>query len=425
MIRRPYLFDVTRLISLGWTQRRETGIDRVSLAYMRHFGSNAHAVAQHQGKFRILSACQSDEMFDILGNYTTGFRKRFTAFAPRALARGVSRADARGATYLNVSHTDFDLNSHIAWVRACRLHAVYLIHDLIPILHADHCRPRAVHRHHGRVVNALSTAAGIIVNSRTTGIELEAFARQQGLAMPPMLATQLAGAPLMNNAPAHLEDRPYFVCVGTIEPRKNHLLLLKLWQCLEAELGAETPRLKIVGQWGAKSEPVRRMMRETPSLMRHITVHDRCGDAEMTGLIKGSRALLLPSMAEGFGLPMVEALGLGTPVIASDLACFQEFGQDIPMLIDPADESAWLAAVNAFRGDSVGRQRQLARMKNFKHPSWGVHFGEVDGWLAELSERGNAAPMVPLNTRSPMPQMLPSQAVPAFSGEMRKGAWHG
>jgi glycosyltransferase involved in cell wall biosynthesis len=386
MIKREYLLDVTRLISLGWTQRRETGIDRVCSAYLKHYRARAQAVVQYRGAFRILDAWQSEDLFDLISDRAGGFRKRFLPFAASALLRGVTKVNANKALYLNVSHTDFDLKSHIDWTRSCNLRAIYLIHDLIPITHAQHCRPNAVRRHRGRVINALDTATGIIVNSRATREDLVDFAQQMATPLPPVLVAPLAGARLLSTLHSR---RPlaadYFLCLGTIEPRKNHILLLRIWLAF-AKVGlADFSKLVIIGQWGARSRAIRQFIEDNPILNKHVVILDHCSDADLAKWMVHAQALLLPTVAEGFGLPLVEALSMGTPVIASDLPCFRENGQGIPLLINHNDETEWEAAIRSFAASEKERRRQKVKMRDYRPPSWSDHFRHVDQWLEVLS----------------------------------------
>ncbi|WP_098104750.1 glycosyltransferase family 1 protein [Novosphingobium sp. PC22D] len=383
---RPYLLDVTRLVSRSWTRRLSTGIDRVCYAYLERYAGRAHAVVQHRGVARTFDAPGSDRLFELLLGPDRRFRQDLVGFAARHLSRARAVLDGGDALYVNVSHTDFDLPSHQRWVRQSRLRPVYLIHDLIPITHGELCRPHAVARHRGRVTGALRSAAGIIVNSHATARDLAAFSKAQSLPLPPTLPAALAGAPLAAPRARAPIAEPYFVCVGTIEPRKNHMLLLQVWLAIAAQLGRETPRLVIVGQWGKGSGAVREALRASPALQRHVTVMDRCPDEDLAGLVSGAVALLKPTLAEGFGLPLVEALRLGTPVIASDLPCFREIGQGVPTLLDPEDAHAWTRTVLGF-ASSTGdpeRRRQLAMMPSFAPPTWDDHFARVEAWMERL-----------------------------------------
>jgi glycosyltransferase involved in cell wall biosynthesis len=274
-------------------------------------------------------------------------------------------------------------------VRDCRLRPVYFIHDLIPITHAQYCTPRAVIRHRGRVVRALKTATGIVVNSRSTAEELKVFARSEGLPLPSVTVAPLAVGHLGKAAQATPADHPYFVCLGTIEERKNHRLLLQVWLRLIVQSGVDAPRLVIIGQWGARSEAVREMLRRHPALRRYVTVITRCNDDEVRSWIAGAQALLMPTLAEGFGLPMVEALTMGTPVIASDLPCFRENGQGIPCLLDSTDTAAWTKMIASFSEPWGGRQRQLRLLDRYRPPVWEDHFAAVEEWLAALRGRSD------------------------------------
>ncbi|MFC4256576.1 glycosyltransferase family 4 protein [Croceibacterium xixiisoli] len=382
-MQRPYLFDATRLISRSWTRRYSTGIDRVCYAYLDNFRVRAQAAVQVRGLLRILTPAHSDELFDMLRGPDTAFRRKLAAFAPRALTCGASQIDGDGAFYINVSHTDFDLARHTQWVERNRVRPLYLIHDLIPITHAQYCTERATARHRGRVVNALRNAAGIIVNSEATEQELARFSARENLRQPPVLAASLAGADLPKSSAPIAGAPAYFVCAGTIESRKNHILLLQLWLRLIGQLGDRTPQLVIIGQWGANSEPVRAMLQGSAALRRHVTVLNRCSDAELGKWIAGARALLMPTLAEGFGLPLVEAFKLGTPVIASDLPCFRETGQGVPILLDPFDIEAWFGMIRSFDSHPE-RARQMMSMATYRAPTWEQHFSAVEAWCASL-----------------------------------------
>jgi len=94
--------------------------------------------------------------------------------------------------------------------------------------------------------------------------------------------------------------------------------------------------------------------------------------------------LLMPSFAEGFGLPLIEAMELGTAVIANDLPVFREIAGDIPTYLAPQDADAWRAAILAFMQDGPDLARQKAALKSYRAPNWAGHFKTVDAWLAKL-----------------------------------------
>lgn len=110
------LLDVTRRVGRAWSGTMPTGIDRVCDAYCERYAHKALAVMQVRGRARVLSRSQSGRLFDMLAGQPSLFRTRFASLAAQAGLRGADRGEFAGGLYLNVSHTDFDLDCHHAWV---------------------------------------------------------------------------------------------------------------------------------------------------------------------------------------------------------------------------------------------------------------------------------------------------------------------
>jgi glycosyltransferase involved in cell wall biosynthesis len=180
----------------------------------------------------------------------------------------------------------------------------------------------------------------------------------------------LPQAVLASPPPVAADPHPYFVCLGTIEARKNHLLLLTLWRRLVEERGADAPHLVLIGKRGWENEQVIDMLERCPSLQGVVHEHNALPDEEVVRFLKGARALLFPSFAEGYGLPLSEALSLGVPAICSDIAVFREIGGGIPVLLDPLDGIAWLETIRAFIDDDPARTRQCGLMHAWSLPGW-------------------------------------------------------
>ncbi len=399
----PPLLDVTRLVALRWTARIENGIDRVCLAYLRRYRGTALAVVQHRGIIRVLEPRASQNLFDLLECSGECSKPALVAQIAKAVASG--HEPARGSVYLNAGHTDYDLAAHARWVRRHGLKPVYLLHDLIPLTHAEHCLAHAVRRHRGRVIGALKLGAGIIVTTRAVEHDLRRFAALHGLRTPPVTVAPIAGAPLKTQGTPPAVLPGYFLCVGTIESRKNHRLLIDVWERLARRLGDDVPRLVIVGAWGRGSSEVRRALKASDKVGGIVEVIDRCDDDELARLMMGARAVLMPTLTEGYGLPMAEALALGVPVIASDIPCFHEVGQGIPLLLDPCDADAWEAKLAEFDNAAARRQRQIVRLHGYNPPTWEAHFANVDPWI----EATTAATM-------PTPGMSPGGFVRSING---------
>jgi glycosyltransferase involved in cell wall biosynthesis len=179
-------------------------------------------------------------------------------------------------------------------------------------------------------------------------------------------------------------DDAYFVVVGTIEPRKNHLLLLDVWDRLVAKLGNAAPTLVVIGQRGWECENVVARLERSAGSGRVVEL-PRCSDAELGNYLHHARALLFPTFVEGYGMPLVEALVAGVPGIASDLGVFREVAGDVPEYADPSDADAWEALVIEYAAPgSARRAAQLQRLARFESPTWDAHFAQVDTLLGEL-----------------------------------------
>ena len=386
----PLLLDATRLIWRRWAGREPTGVDRVCLAYLKRFAPDAQAVVHHPRFRGILDRRASAVLFEMLDEPPRRFRASFIGAVLRHLRPFGCRG--KGRAYLNIGHTGLDSTGFAQWTRRADVKPVYFVHDLIPITHPQFCRVGEADRHRERMRTVLSSAAGVIANSQATLDDLRRFALDEGLPSPPAVAAWLGTRPLAPaDAARRAPDRPTFVVLGTIEARKNHLLLLKVWTRLVERLGAGAPRLLIVGQRGWEADEVFRILDRDEWLRGHVVELNDCSDSELTNHLVTARALLFPSQAEGFGLPLVEALGLGVPVIASDLPAFREIGQGIPAFLDATDAEAWEAAIVDFaRPESAARAAQLHALERYRPPDWESHFRLVEPWLASL-DRGPAA----------------------------------
>jgi glycosyltransferase involved in cell wall biosynthesis len=143
--------------------------------------------------------------------------------------------------------------------------------------------------------------------------------------------------------------------------------------------------LLIIGQRGWECEQVFDLLDRSEVLKGAVTEIGDCDDAALAAYLASARALLFPSLVEGYGLPLVEALRSGTPAIASDLHVFREIGGNVPEYVDPLDGPAWERAILSYadQGSRV-RERQMERLAACQLPTWDDHFAAVRSWLTTL-----------------------------------------
>jgi glycosyltransferase involved in cell wall biosynthesis len=388
--RPPIVIDVTRLMGRYQQGRLPTGVDRVSLAYVAHFRERAVAKANWRGFSGLISPALSVKLFDALiaWQLTPQALHEFRAWLRQGAWSALAQVHWRGQWLFNTSHQGLESARYARdlWWHAHR--PVFFLHDLIPLSHPQYCREGEALKHRARLNNMLTWGRGLILNSQDTAEHLHTYAQQAGLKVPPVLVAPLA--PAMAAWPAAQESSPvakppYFLAIGTIEPRKNMALLIQVWRSLVQELGAQAPQLIVVGQAGWESESVMQQLNDAHAWQGRLLWLQNCTDAQLHALLRDARALLFPSFVEGYGMPVVEALQKKLPVLASDLKVLREFAAEIPDYLPTSDPQSWKEAVMAFASPhSQRREAQLERMDGFVPNTWARHFLQVDDFLQTL-----------------------------------------
>lgn len=391
------VIDLSRLVGRKLRKRLPTGIDRVSLAYLKHFRARARAALTVGARALVLPMDWSQRLFDALVSPEEGAPILRTVVD--AALRTPLRSDVAGWWFLNAGHTGLHRPGYGSMVASLGVKSLYVIHDLIPLTHPQFCRAPEAGLHARRTALVLRTGAALACNSQATFDALADFADRLKLTIPPA-AVALLGSDRADDAAlaaARMQPpmaEPYFLMLGTIEPRKNHLLMLQIWQRLVRQSGDAAPRLVLIGQKGWECEHVLRLLERAPELRDHVRWLPTCSDTALIQWMVHARALLFPSFAEGFGLPVLEALERGVPVISADLPVYREFAGDLPEYLDPLDAAAWQAAISEYViPGSRRRQRRIEALSGFVGPSWADHFARVDDLMARIDARaGTRAP---------------------------------
>ncbi len=369
------LLDVSRLVSrLG--QGPATGIDRVEAEWLAHLQSRPHLLLCRVPRAQLLLPPEAGaailrwlqgDIADLpppgLLNRLRGRQgvparaeaalRRMATYRARRDGQGIARRAARALAgardlpvcYLNVGHAN--LHPRL-WQNLRGLRRVVLIHDTIPLDHPEFTRAGQSARFAARFAAALSHAELVLTVSAATRADVLRWRERLGLPArarvePVPLGTRLA-AP--GAAPAGVPlDRPFFVTLGTIEPRKNHAALLDAWQELARRLPPERlPRLYIIGRRGWENHAV---FARLDALPKDGPVRELAGldDGAVAFLLARSHGLLMPSRAEGFGLPLIEAAARGVPVLSAPLPAAREILGDYARWLSPDDARAWAGAV--------------------------------------------------------------------------------
>jgi len=142
-----------------------------------------------------------------------------------------------------------------------------------------------------------------------------------------------------------LPDRPYLLCLNTIEPRKNLVVVLKAFLAARSSGALQDEILVLAGPpgWGRDEEFERLVAEGGRSIVRTGFVHDDL----LAPLYSGARAFLYPSLLEGFGMPPLEAMSCGTPVLCSNSSSLPEVVGDAGVLLPPDSPDAWIGALES------------------------------------------------------------------------------
>jgi glycosyltransferase involved in cell wall biosynthesis len=389
MAARPRLLDLTRLTSRAG--RVLTGVDRVELAYLRallgrddpvfglvrtvlgfvlldRVGMAAFAAAVQTGQWgkpdRIAALARLDPA---LGAAQALVRRHARARClPVRLAAMLQRHLPPGVAYLNVGHSN--LTDRV--LRSVRLvpgaQISVMIHDTIPLDHPDWQRDGTAAAFADKFRRATDAADLIISTSAAARSDILRSIGTRGRT-PAMVTARLGVSPAQPDPsalPAGLDlTQPYFIAVGTIEPRKNLTLLLDAWDLL----GPAAPGLFIVGGGGWKNDAVLARIAGAGPRVRLLS---GLTDGAVAALVANARALLMPSLAEGFGLPVPEALALGTPVVVSPLPIWGEIAGDRPVVLPGDDPYLWAQTVT-----QMTAQRLVTA--TYVPPDWEAHFKAV------------------------------------------------
>ena len=214
---------------------------------------------------------------------------------------------------------------------------VPVIHDVTPLTHPAYFPNSSVRLFVQGLARILTVACGVLTVSRAVMADVGRYCAEQGYGHLP-LDYAYSGAdiarptqnPMMSVRPeinAQCAVRP-FLMVGTVEPRKGYQTALDAYE-LYQQAGGRRP-LVIVGRLGWKEIDIVARMQAVAASSGSVFFYHDASDAELSALYQYAGALIFASHYEGFGLPLVEAMHQGLPIIASDIPVFQEIGRDYP-----------------------------------------------------------------------------------------------
>jgi alpha-1,3-rhamnosyl/mannosyltransferase len=253
---------------------------------------------------------------------------------------------------------------------------VITVHDLSVFLYPETHPPERVRAFERLFMESLSRASFVITDTETVKnevVEMFSVLPERVLAIPlgvdprfrPFDA-QVDAAALHSNG---LERDGYALCVSTLEPRKKITELLQAWRRLPSAVRNRYP-LVLAGASGWKNDRIHAEVERAKS-EGWLRLLGFVEEEALPSLYSGARLFLYPSAYEGFGLPPVEAMASGTPVITSDRSCLPEVTGGAARCIDPNDAPAFAEAIEECLTNEQWRSLAVARgIERSRRYSW-------------------------------------------------------
>ncbi|MDB5578388.1 MAG: glycosyltransferase family 1 protein [Bradyrhizobium sp.] len=273
---------------------------------------------------------------------------RATGLFPRRFA---VRAVPAGAVYLNIGQLGLAMPSFFNWLaKRPDITRAMMVHDAIPIDYPHLVGDKAPTYHRQMIRTAAEHADCMIFNSAYTRDSVSAVMRDLGRACPPALVRSLplpAAFVDVETGVAELSGTRYFLAVSTIEPRKNFALLLRVWERYVTTMGAAAPHLVIVGSPGKDAASILAPLESNAALASRVHHVVGLSSPALASLLLGATGMLCPTLAEGFGLPLLEASAMGVPAIVTDIPAHREVATAATVLLPADDEEGWARAITA------------------------------------------------------------------------------
>lgn len=257
-------------------------------------------------------------------------------------------------------------------LRAAGVHVAVLVYDLLPQQHPEWFEPSLVRVSDRTVLAQAEHAEAVLAISEHTARSFTEWAGRRGVHAPEPAVVHLgadaAAAATAAPLPVELEHVRYALTVGTVEPRKNHSTLLDAFERVWS-LDPDA-HLVVVGRPGWHNRDVIDRLDGHPELGRRLHWFRSAGDDLLAGLYAHARVVAVPSLTEGYGLPVIEALAHGVPVVSSDGGALVEAGGDLVDHVGALDVDAWVLALHTHLSDDALVARRRSALAGFRVPRW-------------------------------------------------------
>jgi glycosyltransferase involved in cell wall biosynthesis len=269
------------------------------------------------------------------------------------------------------------LNAYRTLIQTSGVHVAFYCHDVIPLKFKCFVTEK-LHEEFRRMIELFSgPKITTICNSRATSDDLQNVRAKMGLSgkAPILLSPGCDLRPDTKSARKSSEGEipatKYLLYVSTVEIRKNHKVLLEAYDILTAGDAFDPPRLIFVGQRGWLVDELLHSIDERRGTASYVTLMTNVSDADLANLYRGALFTLYPSLYEGWGIPVVEALYYGKFCICSDRGALAEAGGEFAEYLDPGNSELWARRIKHYLGHPEELlERECRIRKDFRPRLW-------------------------------------------------------
>lgn len=259
-------------------------------------------------------------------------------------------------------------------IRAMGVRFAPFAHDMVPLLFPEWSVKVTTDAFETWARRVLTRADILFANSEATARDVARYAAREHLSIPPALKLPMGASfgRQVDLDARRLHPRPFVLFVSTIEPRKNHAGMLRLWRRLISELPVErVPDLVMAGRVGWMARDIVAQAENADWFGGKVRLIEAPGDAELASLYRDCLFTVYPSFYEGWGLPVTESLSFGKPVAASNRASIPEAGGEFCVYFDPDDLNDAFRVISGLinEPDRIAVLEQRIR-DQFRPPSW-------------------------------------------------------
>jgi glycosyltransferase involved in cell wall biosynthesis len=418
--------------SAGWI-RPAVGIVRVEQAIcaelMRYYGKDrfkqcvwdGHTFVEWQGKFpqfageqqpvgrfdaefpkswsldllrRILPKGQREKLTPVSGNSAVGTSVRSTKNADSTIRYG----DILVSVGLDWDHGYSDAFFKLKEKQGIRI--ITCCYDLIPVLFPQYCVGEVAAKFKEYFTKLTWGSDTVLCISEQTRRDYENLCVSLGTPKVPTAVIPLGdnlpvGTQVISDQILAISEQPFLIFVSTIERRKNHEILYRAYHLLcRRGLKSKLPKLVFVGMPGWGVGDFLKDIELDPLTKGLVIQLNHVNDAELAHLYENALFCLYPSLYEGWGLPVGEALATGKAVVASDQGSLPEVGGDLVRYVDPWNATAWAETLFELINEphKIKEMEQRVR-QNYNIRKWS-DTSSVVSKIIDTIDPGNAFPML-------------------------------